>query len=147
MRRASPPVESVVGDGDLLQLAPWADALELPAHGLDLYQSVSGQLEARAQRTPVVELLARGEITLRRLPELSPRSTEHLIIERQVWRDPAASPALGGASGPLVSLLDAARTAIARDALLSRARELGADPGDDAEIVDGLVEDRLLVRC
>ncbi len=52
---------------------------------------------------------------------------------------------IGGASPALVKLLVAAREPVEPEALLTRARELGADPGDDAEIVDGLVGDALLV--
>lgn len=54
-------------------------------------------------------------------------------------------PQLGFAAEPLVRLLEAARRPTTLARLWARARELGADPGDDREIVAGLVSDGLLV--
>jgi hypothetical protein len=45
----------------------------------------------------------------------------------------------------LAGLLRAARPGATRGELIAAARALGADPGDDAEIVDGLVREGLLV--
>ncbi len=49
------------------------------------------------------------------------------------------------ASDGLTALLRAAEAPVARDALLVAARDLGAEPGEDEEIVDGLIADGLLV--
>ena len=49
------------------------------------------------------------------------------------------------ASDGLAAILRAAEAPVGRGALLDMARELGAEPGEDAEIVDGLLADGLLV--
>jgi hypothetical protein len=49
------------------------------------------------------------------------------------------------ASDGLAAILRAAEAPVGRGALLAVARELGAEPGEDAEIVDGLLADGLLV--
>jgi len=121
-------------------MAPRVEALELPGQALELHGAVLAQLERKARGRPVVEVVLRGDATLKRLPELRPRQPAHLIVEVS----PEGAVSIGGASPALVELLLAARKPIARDSLLARARELGAEPGDDDEIVDNLVSDGLL---
>lgn len=128
---------------DHLVMAPRVEALQLPGQALELHGAVLAQLEHKARGGPLLELVLRGDVTLRRLPELRPRQPTHLIVEMNA----EGSVSIGGASPALVELLLAAREPIAREDLLARARELGADPGDDADIVGGLLRDGLLASA
>ena len=66
---------------------------------------------------------------------------EHWIA----WPVAGGEVSLGGGSGGVNMLLEAAATPLSRHDLEVAAVELGAEPDDAAEIVRGLVEDGLLV--
>ena len=128
--RRDPPVTPAPGR---IVRAAGLRTLSLPEGTLALYQG----LRERLGSDPL-GALARG-LHLGPPPALT--GEEHLLIER----DAAGDPQISEIPEALAGLLGAASAPITRAALLARARELGADPGDDAEIVDGLVTDGLLV--
>lgn len=128
--RRDPPARPSSG---LIVRAAGCRVLALPEGVLALYLGVRERLGADP-----LSALARG-LNLGPPPPLS--GEEQLLIER----DAAGNAQISEIPVALAGLLDAAASPTTRDALLAKARELGADPGDDAEILDGLLADGLLV--
>lgn len=106
--------------GARLALAPSARVLRVPAGALALL--------AAARAGHPTGRLADGE--------------EAVLVVAPPDGGEATAEALAPA---LAAMLEHAVDGVAREALLAEARRLGADPGEDAEIVDGLVADGLLV--
>lgn len=106
--------------GERVRLAPSARVLRVPTGALALLAAV------RAGRPPG-RLAGAEEAVL----VVAPPDGGEATVE-------ALAPALA-------ALLERAADGIARDALVAEARRLGAEPGEDAEIVDGLAADGLLV--
>lgn len=119
----------------LIGLGPGFAPMSLPVGALQLYQDLSRRLGSRP-----ADALARGL----RLDDLRGRrlgpGLEHLLAER----DAAGAVGVGGASEALVALLRFAETPRERDAMYAEARAQGADPGEEPELIDGLLADGLL---
>lgn len=105
--------------------------LSVPEGTLALYLEVRERLGADP-----LGALARG-LYLGPPPALA--GEERLLVEC----DAAGNAQISEIPEALAGLLGAAPAS--RETLLARARELGADPGDDAEILNGLLADGLLV--
>jgi hypothetical protein len=116
------------------ELVAAAEGVTVPAGSLAMYQQL-------APRLPSVEAVADPRALPAALPAIGP-GEEHLVAEPT----PDGGVGLGEASAPLVALLEAARDGARRSDLLALARRLGCDDGEDAEVVDGLVEEGLLRR-
>lgn len=121
-----------------LGLAPRVRALALPEGTTALIQHVTEQLGGG----DVLARLLAPTFTLRALPALG-AAREALLIEASA----EGAVSLEGASDELVALLAAANPPCPRQSLLALARELGCEPGEDAEIIDGLTADGLLVTA
>ncbi len=122
--------------GSGLVRAPGVRVLRCPGGTLARYQAVRGRLGADPLRT-----LTSGGLRLGSLPPLA--GEEILLLER----DGAGGARAGEIPEALAHLVERAGRPTPREALLAEARALGADPGDDAEIVDGLVGDGVLVEA
>ncbi len=116
------------------ELVAAAEGVTVPAGALAMY-------EALAPRVPGVEAVVDPRALPPALPSIGP-GEEHLVAERT----PDGGVGLGEASAPLVALLEAAREGARREDLLALARRHGCDAGEDAEVVDGLIEEGLLRR-
>lgn len=127
VRRAEPP------SGEGLLCAPGVRGLVVPAHTLAFYLRVREQL-----RPDPAHALAHWGARPR--PSAPRRGTQCLLVERRT----DGSLDLGTASEPLVRLLVFAEVPRTRAAVEAEAVRLGAEPGEAAELVDGLVADGLL---
>lgn len=123
--------------GPRLVLDPRVDLLELPAGTLECYGSMLGALGAKP-----VEALLTGNIPA--APATPPGSAPETALVRVDARDSASAEVLPEA---LFALLAFARTPRTRPDLLDEARRLGAEADDAAEIVDGLVNEGILVAA
>lgn len=121
-------------------LSSHVEPLLVPAGTVAVMQAVE-QVLFELSLVPVAALAEDGP-DLRAVPGLG---SDHEAFVAELGADGQAR--LGGATPALVSLLEAARRPIRGEALRARARELGADPGEDEEIVSGLVADGLLVAA
>jgi hypothetical protein len=131
---------------------PGVQILAVPAGTLEQFEQAKAALGAHGT-DPVAALLSdRWRPPLPASPTSEPE--EHLLVEAD-WPEMPRSAAEGacepcirvGAITPeLAALLTAATPPGASPAALAaRARELGADPGEEAEILGGLVAQGLLV--
>ncbi len=127
-RDRSPP------PGPGLVRAPGVRVLRVSGGTLARYQQVRARLGPDPLRA-----LAAGPIGL---PRLAPLEGEEILL---LERNAGGSAAIGACADGLASLITLAARPLARELLLAEARRLGADPGEDAEIVDGLVSDGILV--
>lgn len=127
---------------DLYATAAHIAPLSVPQGTLALYQDLRARLGPNPAATLVSKTL-RMEAPLR-LDDLRRRPTgpepEHLLVER----DDAGEVGVGEASAALVALLEFAMKPRARAHLFTEARALGADPGEEAELIDGLCAEGLL---
>jgi hypothetical protein len=119
--------------GPGLVTRPGVEPLMLPDGVLGFYAAQREALgadpvAALAQGRPKVNPPAQGE------------GEDALLIER----DDQGQVQVGGGSPALVRLLAFLTTPRSREAALGHARRLGCDPGEDAEVVDGLIEDGLV---
>jgi stage V sporulation protein SpoVS len=128
-RRAERP------DGPGLVTRPGVEPLTLPGGVLDFYAALR-----RALGPNPVEALAHGRAPV---PLPAPNGDPDALL---VERDAAGEVQVGGGSAALVTLLTFTLQPRPRDAVLARARGLGCDPGDDAELVDELLSEGLLVH-
>ncbi len=103
-----------------LRCTPWAAVVAVAAGGVDAYAAV------REGRTP--EPLGAG--------------TDAVLVLRS---DAAGVVGVEDISDALAGLLEAARTPQEHATLCAVARTLGAEAGEDADVVDDLVRDRLLL--
>lgn len=103
-----------------------------------LYQSLQGQL---AQRSDPAAAALDPAIRLSEVAPLSPGPRETLLIVAR----PDGTQSIETLPDALAQLLRLAEPGCTREDLLSRVRQLGADPGEDAEIVDELFSDGLLI--
>ena len=126
-RAAEPPAP----EGGGLALAPGVRLLDLPAGALSIYTTLRRQLGP----DPVAALLAPGFAPP--TPPPLPARTEAVLIE--------GGEALTAELAPegLAALLRAAPAP--RATLLAAARARGAAPGEDAEILDDLIAQGLLI--
>ena len=104
---------------------------------------------AAGRRAPAPRVATHAPATLARSPRCAlvegpvpaPYASEGPVLV-EVLADGSAR--VGEVPEALAALLRAADRPRARDALLAEARALGADPGEDADVVDGLVADGVL---
>ena len=127
-RRAERP------DGPGLVTRPGVEPLLLPEGVLSFYAAERQSLGA----DPVAALA--GGRPLARTPEVG-EGDDALLIER----DAQGQVQVGGGSPALVRLLAFTTVPRTRDATLAHARRLGCESGEDAEVVDGMIEDGLLL--
>lgn len=120
--------------GPGLVRAPGVRVIRVRGGTLERYQQVR-----RALGPDPLRSLASGAVALGVLPPLI--GEEILLIER----DGEGGYQLGELPDALAQLIERAGRACPREALLAEARALGAEPGEDAEIIDGLVQDGILV--
>jgi hypothetical protein len=120
---------------------PPAGELSSAAEGVTASAGSLAMYQALAPRVPGVEAVVDPRALPATLPPIGP-GEEHLVAERT----PDGGVGLGEASEPLVALLEAAREGAARADLLALARRYGCEEGEDAEVVDGLIDEGLLRR-
>jgi hypothetical protein len=113
---------------------PGVEPLLLPEGVLGFYAQ-----QRQALGADPVAALAHGRAPV---PTPSPGDGEDALL---IERDEQGQVQVGGGSAALVRLLAFATTPRSREAVLAHARRLGCDPGEDAEVVDGLIDDGLLV--
>jgi hypothetical protein len=140
LRRAGPDGARGTDASKALRRSAGAALLELPGGTLELYQRLLGSL-AELDPDPVAALL-HPRFRLKKTRPLRERERQPVLVLRDA--------ATGGVSleelpPALYGLLSAAGAGRPRDELLAEARRLGAEPGEDVEILDGLVADGLLV--
>ena len=116
-------------------MAPGIAAVSLPEGLIEWWQAARGRLGSR----PLCALLE-GPITL----EASPHGpdTVHLLIERSSQGDLQ----LGGATAALAGLLTEADSPVPFDHLIRRAIKLGADQDEAEGLIQGLLDEGLLVE-
>lgn len=117
-----------------LCMAPGIAAVSLPEGLIEWWQAISGTLGSR----PLSALLE-GSIGLDPAPQ--GLDTIHLLIER----GPEGGLQLGGATSSLVRLLAAADAPASFEFLIRRAIELGAEAQEATDIIEGLLEEGLLI--
>ncbi|GMV41376.1 MAG: hypothetical protein AMXMBFR64_30920 [Myxococcales bacterium] len=134
-RRARP---SARGAG-LLVTAPGVVALRLCGGTLALRQAVIAALSAHEDGLVAAVVDRSLRLPARRL---DPATPEELLVER------AADGGIGVSEGSaaLGELLRACASPVPRDVALAEARRHGLEPGEDAEVVDGLITDGLLLE-
>lgn len=108
--------------------------LMLPAGVLGFYTEERTLLGADP-----VAALAQGRALAR--PPPPGEGEDALLVEKDVQ----GKVQVGGGSAALVKLLAFTTTPRSREATLAHARRLGCEPGEDVEVVDGLIGDGLLV--
>lgn len=129
-------------------LAPWAEVLRVPAGTGELHTRISKALRLGG-RSPVASVLDR-QWSLPVLLELDAAAQEDLLIERPPeagteWSSVGVRYA--PVTAELAGLLRAVAPGATRGELLAVARALGAEPGEDADVLDGLIGEGLLVRA
>ena len=124
-----------------LRLAPDAWLGDAPEGTADLYAAVRASLAAAGPDLATAALAATRP--LGDLPGLGQDPETLLLIASGAGMDAQVSVEV--LPEALARLLAAARPGASREALLALTRSLGVEPGEDAEIVDGLVADGLLV--
>jgi hypothetical protein len=147
VRRADPPA-GLAPDAERLALAPRARVVELPAGTSELHHRLSRALTARG-RTALQSLLD-PRWSLPVLLDLANDQGEHLLVERVPeeggkWAE--APVRYAPVTDELYHLLRAAETPITRPELEAKTRELGAEPGEEAEIISNLIAEDLLVAA
>lgn len=121
--------------GPGLVTKPGVEPLFLPAGVLDFYVD-----ERKALGHDPVATLARRRTRAPR--PVAGEGQDALLLEK----DSAGQVQVGGASASLVTLLSFMTTPRTRAATLAHARRLGCAPGEDAETVDELLAERLLIE-
>lgn len=129
------------------RLAPWAELLRGPSGAAELHARISKALQART-RGIVANVLDR-QWSLPVLLEFDPDVEEHILVERPPvpglpWMEAGVRQA--PVTPELAGLLRVAATGATWGELAAAARALGADPGEDEDVVAGLVGEGLLVR-
>lgn len=120
--------------GPGLVTAPGVEPLLLPGGVLGFYTAQRAALGADP-----VAALAHGRPLA---PAPPPGDGEDALL---IERDAQGQVQVGGGSPALVRLLAFLTTPRSRAAALAHARRLGCEPGDDIEVLDGLVADGLVV--
>jgi hypothetical protein len=139
VRRAPDPVRSV-GIERLLNLPQHAEVLKAPAGTLELYQAIRARLASVS--ADLVAALLHEKFRLRGVPRLREAEAQSLLV----LRSPQGEVGVEEIPPALAGLLQAARPPRRVEALLEEARRLGAEPGEDLEVLDGLVRDGLLLE-
>lgn len=116
--------------------APGVVSLALPAGTLERLNA----LRARLGPDPLGALAAGGLALAELRGPLGPEPA-WLLVERGA----DGGVGVGAVSEALGGLLRFTATPRAREEVLAEARRHGADPGEDSEILDGLIEDGLLI--
>lgn len=109
--------------------------VRVPGGTLARYEHVRARLGPRP-----LDALARPRLDLGNLPPMT--GEEILLLQRDIRGEVGVS--LVGEE--LADLLDFVATPRPREAVLAEARRLGAEPGEEDELVEGLVGDGLIVR-
>jgi len=127
VRRPQPSTTEGIG------LAPTAAVVTLPAGTLDQYQALRAQLGPSP-----VQTLAEGRAQPVTLPESA--EVQHLLIQAGT----AGDISLTDTTETLAALLLAAEPPVPREVLKATARTLGAEPGEEDELLDSLLGEGLL---
>jgi len=141
-----PPPSGAEGPTPLLRAAPWARILRLPAGAAELHGRITRALSAKGRRP--LESLLDPHWSLPVLLEPDPWTVEPVLVERppvpgEPWAD---APVLHApVTEELAALLEHAATPRARHELAAEARRLGAEAGEEEEILESLERERLLI--
>ncbi|MEC9073079.1 MAG: hypothetical protein VX938_11885, partial [Myxococcota bacterium] len=120
-----------------VMLHPGVGLLSLPTGALNLYGHVLNAMGPSRSLDPVI----RGEVSLPSLPSVDLDQEETVLI------DPFSdNGGVGPVDDSLADLLRMAEVPIAREALFDGMLKLGAEPGEQTEILEGLMLDGLLVE-
>ncbi len=130
------PLMTAAPPGTGLERTPGVEALTVPEGTLAWYQ----RGRARLGEQPLRALAKLRKPWAQKPPR---RGREHLLIETAA----DGSLSISGASGALVGLLRAAEAGPTRGGLSEVAVELGAEADEVDELLDGLLDDGLLVRA
>lgn len=147
VRRADPPA-GLARDAERLALAPWARVLELPSGTAELHHRLGRALTARG-RTALQSLLD-PRWSLPVLLDLASDREEHVLVERVTgesgtWAE--APVRYAPVTEELYLLLRAAENAMTRSQLEAKARDLGAGPGEEAEVISNLIAEGLITAA
>jgi hypothetical protein len=142
-RRGRIPLKSsgTLADDARYVLAPHVAPVTLPASTLAVLQAVE-QVLFEISLAPVAALADDGP-NLAAVPKLADGPPERLLAVR----GEADHVGLEEAPEELVRLLEGARQPLAGRHLRDLARALGAEAGKEADVVQPLLDDRLLVRA
>jgi len=124
--------ERAAGAG--LVTRPGVEPLLIPAGVLDFYAA-----QREALGADPVSVLAEGRPRV--TPPTQGEGEDALLVER----DAQGQVQVGGGSPALVRMLAFLTMPRSRAAALGHARLLGCDPGEDAEVLDGLLDDGLVI--
>lgn len=136
VRRAPP--RTPPDAADCWATAPWIDVFRAPAETPALHQHLAARLAAHPEG-PVAAVVD-GSVKLADRPALG-AETEGFIAERT----PEGAVTVGEAPTPLVTLLERLRAPAPTARVQEWLRALGADPGEEAELLAAFVADALLV--
>lgn len=130
------------GDGGRLLLHPHVDLLDRAAGTLTLSVEIRQRLGIPKENP--VEVMFRPGFRLDlaphgRLPKIDARAREFLLLEFR-----GGETTVGEISEELFRLLDAARSPKTRDELEAEAIQLGAEPDEASEILQGLLDESML---
>jgi hypothetical protein len=145
VRRALAPAEdqaSALAEDSCLCLAPWVALLSVPARTLSCYSDLRQHL------------LQHGGALLKavldpayHLPGVPPLHDTEAAFVLVVNLPGGEGPSLEPTSQELGALLAAAQQGITCQDLCAVAVNLGAEPHEAPDIIQGLLTDRLLIRC
>ena len=139
LRRAINPDHGVLhspGPGEVM-MHPGVGLVRLPTGSLNLYSHVLNAMGPSRSLEPII----RGEVSLSSLPAVDLDQEETLLV------DPFSdNGGVGSVDDSLADLLRIAKTPIAREALFDGMLTLGAEPGEQMEILEGLMMDGLLME-
>ena len=122
------------GPGQETVTRPGVEPVLLPAGVLGFYAA-----QREALGADPVSALAQGRPCV--TPPTQGEGEDAMLVER----DTQGQVQVGGGSPSLVRLLAFLRMPRSRAAALGHARLLGCDPGEDVEVLDGLLDDGLVV--
>jgi hypothetical protein len=143
VRRGRKPTKGAgaLRDDGRYVLSPHAEPLLLPAGTLDVMNAVE-QVLFEISLAPIAALADDGP-DLSTLPDLGAPDGLALVAERTEGENAG----LGEATAGVVALLETARTPVSGKTLIDAACALGASPAEAREVVQPLLDDRLLVAA
>jgi hypothetical protein len=125
-----------------LCLAPWVALLSVPASTLSHYSDLRHHLLQHG--APLLEAVLDPAYHLPAVLPLHDTETAFVLVVNVPGEE---GPSLEPTSQELGALLAAAQEGIACQDLWAVAVNLGAEPHEAPDIIQGLVTDRLLIRC
>ena len=125
-----------------LGLAPWVALLTVPPDTLERYRTLLASL--RQHGRSLVEAVLDTQHRLPPGPTLRGKATAFVLVSHVPGSD---GPSLESLTEELGKLLTAAKTPMRLGELCALVEAMGGEPEEAREVIDGLVDDRILNPC